>query len=215
MMLAAVDLDQLPNARPPHPRLLNLGRPELPRDPQTDRDLRLLLSFSVANVGPKSAYVDLRSLMTRSAMGSSSRLLLGRLKRLEIKATGPAAAYRLVSLRTWRVVSPRRSIEIALCKCHSRVLPHLQSPIPGKGCRNYSWAALKRTFELGQKRTFLFGYHTRLSAPVKNVLYFSRIEMSCWNIQHSGWMIVRMGYGLAVRLLELSLRIRRRGEHFQ
>jgi len=33
MMLAAVDLDQLPNARPPHTRLLNLWRPQLARNP--------------------------------------------------------------------------------------------------------------------------------------------------------------------------------------
>jgi hypothetical protein len=47
--------------------------------------------------------------MTRPAKPSSRWLLLGRLKRLEIKPTGPAAAYRRASLRTWRVVSPSRS----------------------------------------------------------------------------------------------------------
>jgi hypothetical protein len=40
MMLAAVDLDQLPNARSPHTRLLNLRRPQLTWNPQTHRDLQ-------------------------------------------------------------------------------------------------------------------------------------------------------------------------------
>jgi len=37
-----------------------------------------VLSLSVANVGPKSAYVDLRILITASTKASSVRLLLGR-----------------------------------------------------------------------------------------------------------------------------------------
>lgn len=48
----------------------------------------------------------------------------------------------------------RQSIEIAHCKCHSRALPHLQSPVPGKGGKNYSRPSLKRTFLLSVKRTF-------------------------------------------------------------
>jgi hypothetical protein len=40
-MLATIDLDQFAHACPPHPRLLNLRRPELPWDPQTDGDLQL------------------------------------------------------------------------------------------------------------------------------------------------------------------------------
>src|ERR1700691_5999877 len=47
--------------------------------------------------------------MARSAVSSSSLLLLGRLNRLETNPTGPEAAYRRASLRTWRDVSPSRS----------------------------------------------------------------------------------------------------------
>jgi len=51
----------------------------------------LVLSFSAAKFGPKSAYVDLRSSIARFATVSSRRLLLGRLNRLEINPTGPSA----------------------------------------------------------------------------------------------------------------------------
>ena len=70
-----------------------------------------------------------------------------------------------------------QSIEIAHCKCH-RALPHLQSPAPGKGARNYSWAALKRTFESGQNRTFELSLYIETS---HNVYYVkSRIWIKAW-----------------------------------
>jgi hypothetical protein len=50
-----------------------------------------------------------------------------------------------------------QSVEIAHRKCHSRVLPHLQSPDPEKGPRNYPFGSQKRTFELSQKRTSELG----------------------------------------------------------
>jgi hypothetical protein len=80
MMLASVDLNQLSN---------DLG--------QIDAVLGSELLGSQRR--PKSAYVDLGSFMAWSAVASSSRLLLGRLKRLEIKPTGPAAAHRRATLR--------------------------------------------------------------------------------------------------------------------
>ena len=53
-------------------------------------------------------------------------------------------------------VGPRKALRIeARRSC--------QSPVPGKGCRNYSWAALKRTFELSQKRTSELGCYTHTS----------------------------------------------------
>jgi DNA-binding NtrC family response regulator len=54
-------------------------------------------AIAVANVGPKSAYVDLRILMTWSANAPSNRLLLGRLNRFETSPSGPVAAYRRAS----------------------------------------------------------------------------------------------------------------------
>src|ERR1700733_7998179 len=99
MMFAAIDLNELADARPPQSGLLNFRCPGLPGVHKPTAICScltvslaksmpcLVLSFSAANVGPKSAYVDLRSLITWSAMASCSRLLLGRLKRLVINPT--------------------------------------------------------------------------------------------------------------------------------
>ena len=103
-----------------------------------------------------------------------------------------------------------QSIEIAHCKCHSRALPHSQSPVPGKGGRNYSRAALKRTFESSQNRTFELGCYTSTSHNVyyvksQNSLHYRNLQLNAYNQGRViSWQSLRHPRGPTQRVSHLA-----------